>query len=330
LERVRAPGGESTRGGARASAGPRNQRLAKPKPKRGEKRAQWGKLLRKRASSARESLLGLGERLRRPGLLVLRGLLLCASVAGLVTLGDLLQHHLTTSPAFAIDHVEVKGIERIERSELLEAAGIDVGKNVFAESPDSVRQRLLKHPWVATAEVSRQLPGRFEVSVTEREPAALLLVEACSERAGHGSDPGCDDPSALYLVSTEGSVFKRLEGEDPVDLPVITGVDRQRFGSDPDFRQGVLMSAVALLGEYRGAGLWQRLPIGEIHVESDDALSIYVGQELTLVRLGHSPFEQKLRRMKKVFDRLDREHASAEYVYLDNERRPDRVTVRLR
>ena len=34
--------------------------------------------------------------------------------------------------------------------------------------------------------------------------------------------------------------------------------------------------------------------------------------------------------MKKVFDRLERERARAEYVYLDNEKRPDRVTVRLR
>jgi hypothetical protein len=34
--------------------------------------------------------------------------------------------------------------------------------------------------------------------------------------------------------------------------------------------------------------------------------------------------------MKKVFDRLEREKASAEYVYLDNDLRPDRVTVRLR
>jgi cell division protein FtsQ len=260
----------------------------------------------------------------------LRVLGLFVAVAGLVAVGRLLQHHLTTSPAFAIDTIEVKGLQRIERAELLLSAGIDVGKNVFSESPESVRARLLKHPWIARAEVNRRLPGRFDLKIQEREPTALLLVEACSEREGQSTDPSCDDPSSLYLVSDEGRVFKRLEGEDPVDLPVITGVDRQRFGSDPDFRKGVLLSAVALLSEYRSSGLFRRLPIGEIHIEPNDALSIYVGEELTLVRLGHSPFDQKLRRMRKVFDRLDNEHASAEYVYLDNERRPDRVTVRLR
>jgi hypothetical protein len=34
--------------------------------------------------------------------------------------------------------------------------------------------------------------------------------------------------------------------------------------------------------------------------------------------------------MKKVFEQLEHEHARAEYVYLDNEERPDRVAVRLR
>jgi len=260
------------------------------------------------------------------------------AVAGLWAGGRLLQHHLTTSPAFAIEDIQIDGLARLERAELLEAAGIDLGKNVFAQSPEAVRANLLKHPWLASAEVTRRLPGQFHIKVREREPAALLLVEPCglagdvrgAAREPESEDPLCDDASSLYLVSEEGHVFKRLEGEDPVDLPVITGVDRARFGAEPDIRRGVLLEAMALLAAYRSAGLGQRLPVGEIHVEPNDALSVYVGEELTLVRLGHSPFDQKLRRMKKVFDRLEREKASAEYVYLDNELRPDRVTVRLR
>lgn len=257
-------------------------------------------------------------------------LVVALGVAGVIAAGRMLQVHLTTSQAFAIADIEVQGLSRIERDELLQAAGLAPGQNVFTHTPEAVRARLLKHPWIAEAEVTRTLPGRFVIQVKEREPAALLLVESCSERDGTGSDPACDEPSSLYLVSDEGKVFKRLEGQDPVDLPVITGVDRRRFGSDEAFRSTVILSAVALLSEYRSAGLSQTLPIGEIHVEPNDALSIYVGEELTLVRLGHSPFDQKLRRMKKVFERLARERASAEYVYLDNERRPDRVTVRLR
>jgi cell division protein FtsQ len=271
------------------------------------------------------------ERLRRPALLTLRTLSVVAALCGAVAVGRLVQHHLTTAPAFAIDTVDVRGLARLSRSELLAAAGIDLGTNVFAKSPEEVRARLLAHPWIAAATVARKLPSRFDIEVREREPVALLLVEACPEPvAATSQDPACDDPSSLYLVSDEATVFKRLEGQDPADLPVITGFDKKRLAEDREAEQRLLKEAAALLSEYRGAGLYKRLPIGEIHVEPGGGFSLYVGDDLTHVRLGVPPFPQKLRRMKKVFDRLEREKTSAEYVYLDNELRPDRVTVRLR
>jgi cell division protein FtsQ len=279
----------------------------------------------------RLSFEGWGERLRKPALYALRSLSLIAALCGAVFVGRLVQHHLTTAPAFAVDHIDVRGLSRLTRAELLAAAGIDLGTNVFAKSPEEVRARLLAHPWIATANVVRKLPSRFDVEVREREPVALLLVEACPEAmATTSQDPSCDDPSSLYLVSDEATVFKRLEGQDPADLPVITGFDKKRLAEDREAEQRLLKEAAALLGEYRSAGLYKKLPIGEIHLEAGGGFSLYVGDELTHVRLGAPPFPQKLRRMKKVFERLEREQTSAEYVYLDNELRPDRVTVRLR
>jgi cell division protein FtsQ len=134
----------------------------------------------------------------------------------------------------------------------------------------------------------------------------------------------------VYLVSEDGAVFKRAGQDDPVDLPVITGVDRQRFTRDRGFRTSVLLEAVALLSDYRGAGLWRREPVDEVHVEPDDGLSLYVGADATYVRLGHGPFRAKLRRLRTVLDELGQRGARAAYVYLDNQRRPDRVTVRIR
>lgn len=287
--------------------------------------------------SVRERLRGIGarlspvaQRLKKPALFVLRTLSLLAALAGAVAVGRLIQHHMTSAPAFAIDVIDIKGLGRMTRAEVLGTAGIDIGTNVFAKSPEDVRARLLAHPWIASATVSRRLPSRFDIEIREREPVALLVVEPCPARDAASPEPSCDDPSSLYLVSDEGTIFKRLEGQDPADLPVITGFDRKRLAQDRESEQRLLKEAVALLSEYRSAGLYTRLPIGEIHVEPGGAFSLYVGDTLTHVRLGAPPFAQKLKRMKKVFERLDRERTSAEYVYLDNELRPDRVTVRLR
>ena len=82
--------------------------------------------------------------------------------------------------------------------------------------------------------------------------------------------------------------------------------------------------------DYRGAGLWRREPISELHIEPDDGISLYVGSDNTLVRLGQGPYRQKLRRLRRVLERLKARDLRPQYVYLDNVRRPDRVTVRLR
>jgi hypothetical protein len=93
---------------------------------------------------------------------------------------------------------------------------------------------------------------------------------------------------------------------------------------------------VALLHDYRAAGLWRRKPIAEIHVEGDEGVSLYVGEGRETdtapahVRLGPAPYRDKLERLRKVFDELDGRDGRVAYVFLDNMRRPDRVTVRLR
>ncbi|MDB4972880.1 MAG: Cell division protein FtsQ [Myxococcaceae bacterium] len=241
------------------------------------------------------------------------------------------QHHLTTAPAFAIDAISVKGLSRLSRDELLHAAGVSLGMNVFARSPDDIHARLLRHPWILSAEVRRELPSRLEIAVRERDPIALLVVEACTQPVAKGEDDAaCEEPSSLYLVSADAKMIKRVSGKEPVDLPVLTGITRQRLASDAELSHRVVGEAVSLMQEYRASDLGQKNPIGEIHLEPNDGYSLYVGDDLTYVRLGAPPFAQKLSRMKKVFERLEHEHARAEYVYLDNEQRPDRVAVRLR
>jgi cell division protein FtsQ len=316
---------------ASRSEQPRNMRV--PRAKRSPARSSGERRLRfrTRLAEARARVSALRGRLERPLAITLKLLLACAALAGAVALGRVLQHHLVTSPAFAVERIDVKGLVRMERAELLDAAGLELGRNVFERNPGEVKARLLRHPWIADASVARRLPGAFTLEVRERQPIALLVVEPCRDaNLRSETDPACDDGSALYLLSDDGKLFKRFDAKDPVDLPVITGIDRERFGSDPEFPKTILLGVAQLLSDYRAQGLSQRLPISEVHVESNDGFSLYVGAELTLVRLGAPPFAQKLPKMKKVFARLEREHASAEYIYLDNEERPDRVTVRLR
>lgn len=268
--------------------------------------------LRERLSWTRAFLHAGLARLHKPLFWAGRIVLVCAVAAGAVASGRLLERHVRTAAAFATREVEITGTARLSRDEVLAAAGLRVGQNVFEVSPEQAREKLEMHPWVAGASVTRRLPGSYAVQIREQQPAALLLLER------------------LYLVSEVGSVFKRLAQGDPVDLPVITGVDPEQFRADLALRTSLLVNAVALLHDYRDAGLWRREPIAEIHAEPDSSMTLYVGSDSMEVRLGQGPFRKKLRRLRAIMDELKDDTGRPAYVYLDNLRRPDRVAVRLR
>lgn len=233
-------------------------------------------------------------------------------LVGFGAAGRLVERYVRTSPAFAIREVRVDGGTRLPREELLRIAGVVLGRNIFEMPPEDVRARLERHPWIADASVRRRLPGTLEVHVRERRAAAVLVVDRS------------------YLVGEDATVFKSLETGDPSDLPVITLDSQERWLADRPAFGALLLDVVSLMHDYRRLGLESRGALAEIHVEADDGLSLYVGDDAMQVRLGHGDYESKLRRLRSLLDEMRRRDAHPAYVMLDHERRPDRVVVRLR
>ena len=248
----------------------------------------------------------------RAAALTLKFAVASACLVGGIAVYRLVHDYVLRAPAFAVATLQVEGLDRVTEASLLEAAGVHRGDNVFQRPVEEIRARVEGHPWVASATVERRLPGHIAISVVEHEPVAVLSLRG------------------LYLVSAEGTVFKTVELGDPIDLPVVTGLDAGDFVQNRSFRTAVLLEVVGLMHDYRGAGLWRREPIGEIRVEASGGLSLRVGDDAMLVRLGRGPHRTKLGRLRRILDRLDESESRAEYVFLDNDRRPDRVTVRLR
>jgi cell division protein FtsQ len=268
--------------------------------------------LRDRVARLRERVAAAWQRAKQPLATAGRVSLALLLALGSLALARVLERWARSAPELSIQTITIEGEDRLSEAEVRGAASIELGDNVFAHSESDVVTALLGHPWIAEAHVERRLPGTFRITIRERVAAAILELE---------------EP---YLVSDEGAVFKTLEPGDPVDLPVITGIDRGRFFGERAFRTQILTSIVGLFAEWRALGMEPRESIGEVHVEADDALTLFVGDDGTEVRLGAGPYRGKIERLRRVLDELGSRHTRPLYVYLDNLRRPDRVTVRVR
>ncbi|WP_248342718.1 cell division protein FtsQ/DivIB [Anaeromyxobacter paludicola] len=261
---------------------------------------------RKRRDAAAESV-SWKLRLRRAGI-GLAALGACAATAGAARGA---YRFLTAGQPLRIREVRFAGQQRASEQDLAEAATVRRGDNLLRADLGQLERALARVPWVKRAEAHRRVPAAVEVRIEEHQPAALIEL------------------SGLYLVSSEGDVFKRAAPGDGLDLPIVTGIAREDFVQRPAEVRPQLQGALALARTYAAAGLAEGAPISEIHLEADQGVTLYVGAEGTEVRLGTGDLPQKLSRLQKVLGALAATGSKPQVLHLDNRAHPSWVTIRL-
>jgi cell division protein FtsQ len=221
---------------------------------------------------------------------------------------------LKASSRLSVRDIVYSGNKRASVAELAAYTGIKVGDGILELDLDAVAQALARHPWVASAQVRRRLPGTLEVAVREYEPAVLVAL------------------GDIYLANDEGEVFKRMAAGDGALLPIITGLSRDEATRDTEqlrarIREGVEL-ARTLSAMRKRAGRTD-----ELHFDVDLGWSVLLnsltdGHSVRL-SLGKEPQS----RLDTALTALEKARAAGFYpaeILADGQKHPNRVHVRLR
>ncbi len=251
------------------------------------------------------------ERLKQQLSSALSTLSMAALVVGSLVAGRVTHRWATTTPRFGAKDIEVQGAQRTPRDAVLVAGSIAEGRNVLSLDLRKVERGIETLPWVSRARVSRRLPGTVRVEIEEREAAAVVSA------------------GGLYLCASDGTLFKRLGEQDPTDLPVLTGIPRELFATDPDLAREHIRDALALLSDLSGSSLGGRLRVDEVHHEPTGDLSMTIAGRGTYVWLGRGPYRAKMARLSSILAELERNRLDAAEIHLESDRHPERAAVRL-
>ena len=222
-----------------------------------------------------------------------------ASISRLAVTGDLLR----------VKEIRFHGLSRIRPEELLAILPVRAGDHLLLVDPALAEAALLRHPWVARAEVRRRLPPALDVELAERRAVALVEL------------------GGLYLVDERGQVFKRATPGDGLDLPVVTGIDRNAWLDRRAEAEPLLAGALALAAAWPAGPLDGPAQISEIRVDPDFGTTV-VTADGTEIRLGQRDLAAKLARLGRLWPALRAEGRKAEVIHLDNRRHPEWVAVR--
>jgi cell division protein FtsQ len=93
----------------------------------------------------------------------------------------------TYSPLFDASRIRVQGSSRPDR-QILDAAGLTVGMNVYHLDTGAAERALLSDPWIRTVHVRRELPSTIIVEVEERVP--VVVADGVAAAADGTALPG--------------------------------------------------------------------------------------------------------------------------------------------
>jgi len=212
------------------------------------------------------------------------------------------------SDYFAVAAIRVENLHRLQEDDVVGLSDIRPGVNIFDLDLEAIGRKIAENPWVAAAEVRRVFPREVVISVQEREPRAIINL------------------GYLYYVDGNGEIFKVLSGEDRLNYPALTGIDRKFLLDNPGEAHALLRDAMNLLGELAGRRVFTLDEISEVHLDREDGLSIHTLVAGVPVRMGFRDFRSKLDRLERIYPELQGRLTGLKYIDLNV---TDRVIVKV-
>jgi cell division protein FtsQ len=214
-----------------------------------------------------------------------------------------------TAKQFALSDVKVIGQSESTDVELVRLGGILLGQNLVAMDTRAMEKSIATHPWVKSVSVTRRFPSHLTIQVVEHRAIATLTL------------------GELYLVNEEAEPFKRIKPGDAVDLPLVTGLDRDALTERKEEALTSLRQALTLIEAYAAEPGVESQPLSEVNLHPEGITAVTAtGQE---IEFGEGDVLPKLGRLARVRKELHARSMVAEVIRLDNRTRPSWVAVQL-
>jgi cell division septal protein FtsQ len=194
-------------------------------------------------------------------------------------------HWLLTSPRFAVRAVEVRGTSRLRTEQVLAAAGIRPGTNLWRIDPTAVIARVEALAEIRRAEMVRELPNRVALQVEERRPFTLV------------------SGGRLHWLDEEGRLLGEARRAVAPPVPVISGLTDEEIAAMRRAPSARADQAIALIRTLLRTGSTLVSEISEIDVSRHEGPVLYTVDGIE-VRLGAEDWDARLARLQGVLGQV--------------------------
>ncbi|MGB3399443.1 MAG: FtsQ-type POTRA domain-containing protein [Candidatus Deferrimicrobiaceae bacterium] len=191
---------------------------------------------------------------------------------------------LGRSAIFSVRVVDMNPCEHVSGDEISGSLKGVAGGNIWSLSKEEIGRRLLSHPYVREVVVRKSFPDKLVVKIEEREPVAMINLDA------------------LYYVDGQGTIFKRLTAYDAKDKPILTGFSRDDLATKDPVTIRNLKKTIDLLRHAESGSLSRN--ISEVHFDAQDGYTLVTRDFGLQLKIGLMDFDEAMRRVEEAMPKL--------------------------
>src|SRR6266704_3597081 len=201
------------------------------------------------------------------------------------------------NPDYQLKTIELQTDGTLQREQVLKAADLHEGENIFKVNLASVHDSIQQLPQTDEVQVVRKLPGEIDIHVVERKPIAWITSEK------EISDPFASD--AAFLVDARGVLMKEKKLlPEYLGLPLILGCSSESLEPGKIVESPEAKTALELLRLSASSFMQTRFQIREIDLSKSYCLLV-TDKNHSRVAFGLNDLEEQLQRLERFLDYCD-------------------------
>ena len=195
------------------------------------------------------------------------------------------------NPDYQLSQIDIQTDGTLQRDQILKAADLHEGENIFTVNLAQVHDRLQQLPQVDEVQVLRKMPAEIDIRVVERKPVAWITSDK------QMSDPFASD--AAFLVDARGVLMKEKKLlPEYLGLPLITGCTSESLEAGKTVESFEAKAALDLLRLSTRSFMQTRFQIREIDVSKGYCLLVS-DKYHTRVTFGFDNIDTQLQRLEQ-------------------------------
>jgi len=192
------------------------------------------------------------------------------------------------------ENIDIKGLNRLKRNEVLIIAGLDHDKMFFEIKESQIELYIKSNRWVKNCIVKKSLPNNIKIMIKEYDPVMLINTET--------EIYGSQNNFTVWFVDRDATVFKKAFPKENKDYLPFFFIDTKSVSKDK--RDKVIHSAIQIIDEWK-SGI-NTCILRAVHYDITDGYSIdceFDTKRMSKVYIGFFKKKENLTKKRlKFFD----------------------------